>query len=157
LPHAGNATVEFTPDSRYLVIGGRNGFRFLKTDTWEQRFVISRDAPDQMAGKIRFAQHLGLAALHASRSRIRLVRWEDGKEDLTLTTPEERHLSAFTFTPDDRYLVVASPDHHLLVWDLEALNARMETLGLFEASEGSATPKAATETRRAVTRGRELQ
>jgi WD40 repeat protein len=144
LPHVGNATVEFTPDSRYLVIGGRREFHFLQTNTWEQRFAISRDEPDPMPGKIRFAHHSGLAALHASRSRIRLVRWEDGQEYLTLTTPEERHLTAFAFTPDDCYFVVTSPDHHLLVWDLEALNIRIKALGLFEPTESSALPKAAT-------------
>jgi len=138
LLHSGNATVEFTPDSRYLVIGGRDEFRFLQTGNWLQCFTLSREKPDQMAGKIAFAHSSGLAALHTSRSRIRLVRWLDRQDYFTLTTPEERHLSAFMFTPDDRYLVVTSPDHHLLVWDLAELNTQMKQLGLFGSGELSA-------------------
>ena len=67
-----------------------------------------------------------------SLGRIRLIRPEDGREYLTLSSHEDRHIEALAFSPDDRYLVAAAPDHHLVVWELPALRAKLGELGLNE-------------------------
>ena len=142
LLHPGDTNVEFSPDSHYLVISGVSNFRFLETGTWREAKVIPRDRSDPSAGEIAFALRADLAALIVSRSRIRLVDWESGREFATLSTAEERHVSTIAFAPDDRHLVAASTDHHLLVWDLVMLRAQLTELDLIDGNEATIVPAA---------------
>ena len=142
LLHPGDTNVEFSPDSHYLVISGVSNFRFLETGTWREAKVIPRDRSDPSAGEIAFAHRADLAALIVSRSRIRLVDWESGREFATLSTAEERHVSTIAFAPDDRHLVAASTDHHLLVWDLVMLRAQLTELDLIDGNEATIVPAA---------------
>jgi WD40 repeat protein len=134
----GNTATVFSTDSGEVVVCGEAEFRFVTLGTWRERLVVPREIPDSKPGRAAYSHRpgrTGLVALLISRSRIRLLRSADGHEYLTLSTHEDRHIEALAFSPDDRYLVAASPDRHLLVWDLEALRTRLAAVGLVEADD----------------------
>jgi WD40 repeat protein len=138
IAHRGNTATVFSTDSGEVVVGGEAEFRFVTLGTWRERLVVPREVTDSKPGRGAYSHHpgsAGLVALLISRSRVRLLRPADGREYLTLSTHEDRHIETLAFSPDDHYLVAASPDHHLLVWDLEALRTRLAALGLFEAGD----------------------
>jgi WD40 repeat protein len=130
IPHRGNTATAFSSDSSEVLVCGEVDFRFVTVGTWRERLVIQREVPDSKPGRAAYAHNDSLVALLTSRSRIRLLRPEQGREYLTLSTHEGRHIEAFAFSPDDRFLVAAAPDHHLIIWDLEALRLRLSELGL---------------------------
>jgi serine/threonine protein kinase len=126
----GNTATVFSPDSTEVVVCGESVFRFITLGTWRERLAIPREVRDAKPGRAAYAHKDSLVALLTSRSHIRLLRPEDGREYLTLSTHGDRHIDALLFSPDDRYLVATSPDHRLFVWDLETLRARLAGLGL---------------------------
>lgn len=130
ISHPGNTATAFSPDSSEVVVCGRADFRFVTMGTWRERLVVPREIPDTRPGRAAYAYGQPLVALLVSRSRVRLLRPENGREYLTLSTHEDRHIATLAFSPDDRYLVAASPNQRLLVWDLEALRTRLAKLGL---------------------------
>jgi WD40 repeat protein len=127
-PVAGAASVEFTPDNGRLAVGGSDEIRFYEVGTWRQLYAIPRRPSSGIAPLFAFTRNSRLCAA-ASTDRVVLLDSATGEELGTL--PASQHSMARpTFSPDDRFLAVASTDDNVLIWDLEELRGGLRQIGL---------------------------
>jgi WD40 repeat protein len=128
LPIAGSAAVGFTPDSRRLAVGGSAEIRFHEVGTWRLLHSIPRRPPSGQPAPIAFTRDSRLGAVPLTDVVI-LLDPDTGEEIGVLPAPQHA-LAWSAFSPDDRFLAVASVDHHVLLWDLEKLRRRLREIGL---------------------------
>jgi serine/threonine protein kinase/WD40 repeat protein/Tfp pilus assembly protein PilF len=126
----GNARVAFSPDSRWLGVGGEAAYRFFSTGSWKAGPVIEFGGRN---AETPLAFHPGsrvAALLDSSRSVVQIVDVETGDIAARLDAPEQSTVYHLTFSPDGRYLAVAHSDQRVDLWDLSSIRRRLESLGL---------------------------
>ena len=102
----GNARVAFSPDSKWLGVGGQTACRFFRTGTWAAGPVLDYGAD---VGQVPLAFHPSsrVAALFDStRSIVRLVDVETGNVLASLDAPDQSTAYHLVWSPDGRYLAV---------------------------------------------------
>jgi serine/threonine protein kinase/WD40 repeat protein len=110
----------FSPDGRWLAIGGANGGLFA-VGSWEQkRKLAGRFAPDSRMMVVGTGTHI-----------LRLEDTATGQEFARLEDPNLDLPQNLVFTPDGTRLVVVTPDTRIVhVWDLRLLREQLAQRGL---------------------------
>ena len=121
-PVGGGTAAAFSPDGKWLVVGGYRGCRMVKVGTWEER-------PFDSCGV--FCPDGTLLAAGASPGVIRLLETATGREIARLADPNQDVPGSLTFTPDGGKLLDSSNFGSALhLWDLRAIRTQLAELGL---------------------------
>ena len=126
----GNARVAFSPDSRWLGVGGKDRYRFFKTGNWEAGPEIEHsEGSDDVPLAFHPSSRL-VALLDSSRSFVRIADLESGSVVAALHAPDPSTIHSLVFSPDGRYLAVAKTDQRVDLWDLLSIHERLLSLRL---------------------------
>ena len=126
----GKARVAFSPDSRWLGVGGEARYRFFRTGSWTPgpRSSIGEDIAEL---PLAFHPSSKVAAvLDSSLSIVKIVDVENGDVLAKLDAPEQSQIHYLDFSPDGRYLAASQSDQRVDLWDLSSIRQRLEALGL---------------------------
>jgi hypothetical protein len=129
-PGAANPCVAFSPDSRWLVAGLQQEYRFWLAGSWWLGRTIRRDRLEEMPGLIAFTRDGRSLAITSSQRTIRLVETDTGRTLAELSAPDPRVIQGLCFCPDDGLLAVATDDRAVQVWDLRRIRQHLAARGL---------------------------
>ncbi len=153
----GNARVAFSPDSRWLGVGGKARYRFFRIGTWTPGPVIEYG---EHVAEMPLAFHPSsriAAVLEANQSIVQIVDVESGSILARLDAPDQSLIHFLEFSADGRYLAAAQSDQRVDLWDLWAIRQRIDVLGLAEGIPdvfgGGGTDSGAAEIERIEVRG----
>jgi WD40 repeat protein len=130
LESSGSTSAKFSPDGRLLAIGGSRSLQFLETDTWRVKHSVRRDPRSPLPPLEAFTSDSRICAAVFPPNGVQLIDTESGQELVRLQPHANHLLSRAVFSPDNRFLAVASEDHHLLIWDIAALRTSLAELDL---------------------------
>jgi WD40 repeat protein len=122
--------VAFSPDGRWLVVGGAGDYRFYRVGSWEVGFVLPRDAGESTPGPLAFARDGGVLAIARTLTDVQLVDPTTGWALATLRSPERRQVSWLCFSSKGDRLAVATAADHVQLWDLRLIRQQLAALGL---------------------------
>lgn len=123
--------LSFSPDGRWLVLASETGYAFYETASWQRRHLIKPDAAAALhPASVAFSHNGELAALAVSRRLVKIIDPATGREIVTLTPPRPEVITALSFSPDDRILLVANDQKETQIWDLRALRQELAALNL---------------------------
>jgi WD40 repeat protein len=112
-------TVAFSPDQKWLFVGGRN--QLFKVDTWEAGPVVGT-----ARWGVAFSPDSGTFAEETGQGAIRLRQVATGREYARLEDPRQHRVNGITFSPDGTKLLTTSgEDNAIHVWDLRALRQEL--------------------------------
>jgi WD40 repeat protein len=123
-------SVFFTPDSRTLVISGRDEYSLWAAGTWQLLRRLPRDrAP--YPGWVAFTSDGQLMALELAPGVIHLKEVATGRTVAKLEDPHGDQAGWLGFTPDGTKLVtVARYTCAIHVWDLASIRRELKAIGL---------------------------
>jgi Tfp pilus assembly protein PilF len=114
----------FSPDGKWLAVGGSRGKCLLRVGTWEER-------PLHLGWPTAFSADSSILAVVSDAGEIRLLAPESLRELARLMEPNQERPSSLAFTPDGGKLLVSSDDGRALhIWDLRSLRIQLAELGL---------------------------
>ncbi len=123
-------TVEFTPDSRELLVSRGSDFLFLSVQTLEISRRLARKT-GLFVGDVAFTRDGKMMAMEMAQAEIHLKETATGSTVAKLKDPFRDRSSMVLFTHDGTKLIafsnVASAIH---IWDLRAIRARLKPMGL---------------------------
>ena len=122
--------VAFSPDGRWLVVGGVGDYRFYRVGSWHPGAVLPRDAGDSTPGPLAFARDGSLLAIARTLTDVQLVDTVTGRALATLQAPEPRQVSWLCFSPDGGRLAAATAGDHVQLWDLRLIRQQLAAMGL---------------------------
>jgi WD40 repeat protein len=126
LPAGTNVAVAFSPQSRWLVTGAREEYRFWKVGSWEIAHAVPREHAGDMYGCMVFSPDgRTLALVRGRNSDLKLVEADTGREWATLDAGEP-----LCFSPRGNWLVTSEADGLLRLWDLRRIRQQLTTLKL---------------------------
>jgi WD40 repeat protein len=129
LPLIGATSVAFSPDNRFMAVGGSEEIRIHEVGTWRALHALPRRPIQPLPPQFAFSPDSRLLAAVLPPDRVLLVDVQSGVELAVL--PVGQHIvGRAVFSPDGRVLAAASMDHHVLLWDLEETRRRLRDLGL---------------------------
>ncbi len=142
LPLGLNVAVAFSPQSRWLVTGAPEEYRFWKVGSWEMAHAVPREHAGDMYGSMVFSPDGSTLALVRGRnSDVRLIEADTGREWATLEAGEPH-----CFSPRGNWLVTSEADGLVRLWDLRRIRQQLATLKLdWEAPLGDPEPPFASE------------
>lgn len=122
--------VAFSPDGRWLVVGGVGDYRSYRVGSWQAGPVVPRDAGKSTPGPLAFARGGGVLAIARTLTDVQLVDPTTGRSLAVLHAPEPRHVSWLCFSPDSDRLAVATTGDHVQLWDLGLIRRHLSAIGL---------------------------
>jgi len=129
LPIDGSASVEFSPDSRLLAVGGTEELRYYDVGTLRVAHSIPRHPNRPLRPVFAFMSRSSFCAVALPPDEILIVDTATGAEVARLPA-RSAILWGVAFGPDDRYLAATSADHRVLIWDFVKLRHELRELGL---------------------------
>jgi WD40 repeat protein/tetratricopeptide (TPR) repeat protein len=128
---AGNASVNFSGDDRWLVVGSGWSYELHDLPRRSSRRLISKS--DSMAGEVpgpaAFDIGAKVVAVVSPLSVVRLFEVESGREIATLESKRADLIRWLRFSPDGSRLSAAS-EFRSELWDLRRIRAALAELGL---------------------------
>jgi eukaryotic-like serine/threonine-protein kinase len=124
LDTGGSVRGDFSPDNRWLVLGGHKWGRLIPVDDWE------RGRPVEWDRALDFSPDSKLLAVETGEGVIRLVDTETGDERARLEDPNQNRADSMAFTPDASRLVIFDDSGGIHVWDLRLIRKELAALGL---------------------------
>jgi eukaryotic-like serine/threonine-protein kinase len=142
LPLGLNVAVAFSPQSRWLVTGAPEEYRFWKVGSWEPAHAVPRQDAGDMYGCMVFSPDgRTLALVRGWNSDLRLIEADTGREWATLEAGEP-----LCFSPRGNWLVTSEANGLLRLWDLRRIRQQLAALKLdWEAPLGDPEPPFASE------------
>jgi tetratricopeptide (TPR) repeat protein len=126
----GNARVAFSPDSRWLGVGGAARYRFYKTGSWEAGMTVNHR---EGFGELPLAFHPSsrlVAVLSAAGPIVKFVDITSSEAIAALESPDPATIHYLEFSPDGNHIAVAKSDQRVELWDLSAIREQLESFGL---------------------------
>jgi len=130
LPLNGPAQFAFSPDGRWLVGGSGEEYRFWRTGSWEPGPSLSRSGSGNQSGPLAFSADGKLLAVATSPTLAGLIDPATAQRLAMLEAPDQKRLSWFCFSRDGRYLVAATENQLIHVWDLALIRRQLAGMGL---------------------------
>jgi WD40 repeat protein len=142
LPLGENVAVAFSPQSRWLVTGAPEEYRFWKVGSWEIAHAVPRQHAGDMYGSMVFSPDgRTLALVRGRNSDLKLVEADTGREWATLEAGEPH-----CFSPRGNWLVTSEANGLLRLWDLRRIRQQLADLKLdWDAPLGEPEPPFASE------------
>jgi WD40 repeat protein/predicted Ser/Thr protein kinase len=128
-PGAIHATVAFTPDGRWLVIGTAEAYQFWSVGTWKPGLRIPRRAMNT-SGPMAFSPSGKLMACLAEPLKVKLFDPATGEELATLTPPIPSTVEDLCFSPDSTKLAVSTGTAITYLWDLQRIRRQLREMNL---------------------------
>jgi WD40 repeat protein len=124
LKAAGGSLVAFSPDNRWLVTGGNDGYRFWTIGAWRSdRFIPTDDGHG--GGDFAFTHDMTLLAVNPAPNLVRLLDANTGQQWATLPAQVP-----VCFNGDTSLLVTGSDNQHIQVWDLRRIRSQLAQMDL---------------------------
>jgi WD40 repeat protein len=131
----GDTEVAFSPDGHWLALAtGRfapvgSECRLYHVGTWEPGPRVPLPRSSSSPAKLLYSPDGKLLALAANATEVRLLEPDTLEEVATLMVPEPLLVSWMAFSPDGSQLAAAASSR-VQLWDLRAVRARLDTMGL---------------------------
>jgi len=123
-------TVNFSPDSKQLILCESSQYSFLEIDTWRNTKTLAREHCPY-PGVIAFSTDGQLMAVELSSAIISLMDVESGESLAKLEDPYRDRPTWMNFTPDgSRLVAVSNYSKNVHVWDLSSIRKKLRALGL---------------------------
>jgi hypothetical protein len=126
---AEDAGIAFTADSRWLVTGTTQEYRFWRAGSWEPGPVLARDHAI-LHGPVAATPDGRLLAIARSNTQVQLVEPATAQVLATLPGPDDQRVSGLTFSADGSLLAVSCDTPVAQVWDLVRVRRRLAKMGL---------------------------
>jgi WD40 repeat protein len=123
------SSVAFSPDNRWLVIGGKD-YRFLEVGTWKPVRRLTRPPMERFPPAMAFSRDGSILALCHTWRTVRLVRPDTGEDLVTLEPPAPWNISSLSFNADASLLAVAGGLPEVHIWNLRLARAQLSRIGL---------------------------
>jgi signal transduction histidine kinase len=133
-----NAIVQFSPDDRFLVAGTRSHYHLFRATDWKELWRMPRDGALYSAGPCAFSPDSRQLAVAKSRQTAALLATDTGRELDELVAPRPATIKTFRWSQDGQRLVMGTAENMIQVWELEALQASLASLGLSRATVAGA-------------------
>jgi WD40 repeat protein len=130
IPTSSASHVRFTPDSRWLVTGSGNEYRFWDVASGQPGLRVARPGRGNLAGAIAFTHDGRMMAIARTQWMVQLIDPRNGEELASLEHPEPQMISWLAFNSAGTQLAVATEGHVIQVWDLAKLRADLAALKL---------------------------
>ncbi len=129
-----SAMATFSPDDTRIVVTTFSAVTVHRTEDWtvERTFRREERYPSLPAA---FSKGGELMAMSIARGRIRLVATEDWRTVAHLKPAKPHNLFHMKFLRDGRRLAIATPDHRLLIWELQKLWAELVQRGFVDSED----------------------
>jgi WD40 repeat protein len=129
-PRADSTEFTFSPDGRWLVIGGQGDIRTYEVGTWQPGPRLVRERLESSPAPVAFSRDGNLLAVAYSRDQVRLLDPNTFAELATLTSYDPQVITNLSFGPDNTQLIVATANQSVQFWDLRRLRAELASLNL---------------------------
>jgi len=130
---AGYSAAAFSPDSRYLAVGGRNGsLNVLDVGSGSRVWQWENPDPESAwVAAVAFSPNGRLVAAGTDRGQVLIAQTETWR---TLGLFQEpKRVGALSFSPDSTYLAAGGEDPNVRLWSYQTTKA-VETYGPHEGS-----------------------
>ncbi len=132
-------SVAFSPDSRWLVVGGTD-FQFLEAGSWTLRRRLERPFLERFPPAMAFSRNGRILALCHSWQTVKLVLTETGEELATLESPGGWNINSLSFNADASLLAVAGGVSEIHVWNLGLIREQLARMKL-DWDDSGASPR----------------
>jgi serine/threonine protein kinase/WD40 repeat protein len=121
----------FSPDGTQFAACLPGNYRIYRVGAWDSyRSLGQLGAENRLAGVLAFAPGGDLLAASIGSHTLQLVDASSASVLATLSDPDRLGMMDIRFSPDGRFLGVATIDDEVLLWDLAALRAGLRDVGL---------------------------
>jgi WD40 repeat protein len=130
LPAKGVTAVAFSPDDKWLAIGGFQEYWLLDTRSWQCADPVHRDRATDLPAVLALSPDSRLLAIAWSARAIQLIEPSTSRQVATLESPEPGIINALAFSPDGTQLAVGRRDHIIALWDLRLIRKELASMKL---------------------------
>jgi signal transduction histidine kinase len=127
---ADNAVVEFSPDDRWLAAGDRAQYRLFRAGDWKELWRVPREGALYSVGPCAFSPDGRQLAVAKSRQLAAILDASTGRELARLAAPRPATIKTIRWSLDGRRLVLGTAENLVQVWELDALQNELASLGL---------------------------
>lgn len=120
----------WAPDGRSLLTSRQGLFQLWETGTWKELQSWAAGPVSENPGAAAFSPDGHWLALELSPDELVLLHGADRREAMRLRSPTRIGLGAVRFSEDGRRLWLAGTGPQLFAWELDALKAELDRLGI---------------------------
>ncbi|HKX61936.1 MAG TPA: ATP-binding protein [Verrucomicrobiae bacterium] len=122
--------IGFSRDSRWLVTGESDAYRFWNPETGRLERQIDRGLTTDFLGVFEFSPDGGIFACTQSRTRLQLFDGTSFDELTVLDSPTKQMVAWLAFNGRNGQLAVATATPYVQIWDLPLMRRELASLGL---------------------------